>query len=269
MCEAKLPAPLISVLMPVYNNIAFLGESIGSILNQTFKDFELIILDDGSTEPISDVIRALDDPRIIHLKHFVNVGIAGSLNHCLDVARGAFLARQDSDDVSFPTRFAEQIRMFRDDVGLVSSWGFTMGINGRRVPSSADIDLCSHIRVSDEMIQRGIGTDNYILGAASVYRREVFRRIGYYDEVLLRAEDYNYWIRTLQHFGVAIVRRELYKRRRHAHQSKSRLPHLLRQFDFADLARARAKKFPTIKHRLEDWPEASPVVQLFPGKLQR
>jgi glycosyltransferase involved in cell wall biosynthesis len=246
--------PLISVLMPVYNNAAFLGQSIRSILDQTFEDFELIILDDGSTEPVWDVIDTFQDPRLVRLRHPTNVGLPGSLNHCLDAARGTYFARQDSDDVSLPTRFDSQVPLFRDGVGLVSCWGYTVNADGQRVPTSEDSYLFSRIRVSNEMIRGNIGMGNFVLGAASIFRREVFECIGYYDEALLLAEDYNYWIRLLQHFDVAIVRQELYERRRHD-QNMRHWARLQRDFSFADLARERAKQFPEIKHRLHNWPD--------------
>jgi glycosyltransferase involved in cell wall biosynthesis len=237
--------PLVSVIMPVYNNYAYLRESIQSILNQTFEDFEFIILDDCSTEPIREVIGAFADPRIVLVRNERNIGCTRSLNRCLDIARGRYIARQDGDDVSLPTRLQKQIARFSATVGLVSCWGYSITAQGERVPEQQDYYLMKQIRISDQDIRRKITEANYILGPGSVFTREVFQRIGYYDESLYFAQDYNYWIRILQHHDVQIVHEELYLRRNHDRSSRKLRPHL-RAADWNQLCNERAREFPVI-----------------------
>ena len=101
-------SPIISVIMGVYNDSIFLEEAIQSILNQTFSDFEFIICNDCSTESkVEDILKkyAKIDNRIIIINNQVNSGLAKSLNKCLSIAKGKYIARMDSDDRSLPNRF--------------------------------------------------------------------------------------------------------------------------------------------------------------------
>lgn len=101
--------PRISVLMCVYNGEQFLSESIESILEQTYEDFELIIVNDGSTDSTVEIIESYTDNRIRLINNKSNIGLTKSLNIGLESAKGEFIARQDADDMSDKTRFEEQI----------------------------------------------------------------------------------------------------------------------------------------------------------------
>src|SRR3989339_1795602 len=103
--------PTISVVMPVYNSAKYLSSSIESILNQTFSNFELIIIDDGSTDSTSQIIKKYIklDKRIITVKNKTNLGICNSLNTGLRLAKGKYIARMDGDDWSYPERLFKQI----------------------------------------------------------------------------------------------------------------------------------------------------------------
>src|SRR5574344_639787 len=102
--------PKISVVMPVYNtDETFLRESIESILNQSFKDFEFIIINDGSTNNAEDVILSYKDERIRYYKNDINLKLIKTLNRGLLLAEGEYIARMDSDDISLPTRFQTQV----------------------------------------------------------------------------------------------------------------------------------------------------------------
>src|SRR5687768_2170096 len=100
--------PVISVIMPVYNTAAYLRESIESILTQTFKDFEFIIINDGSADNSEEIILGYNDQRIKYLKNEVNKGYVFSLNRALKIATGKYIARLDSDDLSLPGRLMAQ-----------------------------------------------------------------------------------------------------------------------------------------------------------------
>ena len=100
--------PLISVLIPVYNAELFIGESISSILNQTYTNWELIIIDDGSNDNSASIIGNITDPRI-HFHKQENSGMGSALNKAILLANGKYLARQDADDISLPERFEKQI----------------------------------------------------------------------------------------------------------------------------------------------------------------
>ena len=102
------PVPSISVLMPAYNAQAFIRQSVQSVLAQTFEDFELIVVNDGSTDDTAAILAAFDDPRLRIIDNPRNLGIVGTLNHGHQIARGRYIARQDADDFSLPLRFARQ-----------------------------------------------------------------------------------------------------------------------------------------------------------------
>jgi len=108
-------APLITVALPVFNAGHFLEIAVRSIVNQTFSDWELLIIDDGSTDDALHSINKLLDARIRILRDGLNKGLPERLNQAIDLARGKFFARMDQDDVSFPERFARQLKYLKDN----------------------------------------------------------------------------------------------------------------------------------------------------------
>jgi glycosyltransferase involved in cell wall biosynthesis len=126
----KSDAPLISVLMPTFNCRPFLAESIDCILAQTLGDFELIIVDDGSTDDSPALLQeyAARDPRIRPIRQ-QNAGVGSALNTALELARGKYLARMDADDLTPPNRFAEQIQFLEENkhITVVGGWHRTFG----------------------------------------------------------------------------------------------------------------------------------------------
>ncbi len=101
--------PTISVVMPVYNGAKYLKEAIESVLNQSFKDFELILINDGSTDSSESIIKSFDEPRIVYLNNGGNLGLSKSFNKGIIAAKGTYIARMDADDVSLPNRFEIQL----------------------------------------------------------------------------------------------------------------------------------------------------------------
>src|SRR5690606_1322307 len=113
----------VSVVMAVHDGERYVREGIGSLLAQTFGDFELIVVDDGSTDRTAEVARSIADPRVRLVSNGRNLGLAASLNRGLELARGELVARRDVDDVSCPTRLELQIAFLdaNPDVALVGS----------------------------------------------------------------------------------------------------------------------------------------------------
>src|SRR5215213_10236590 len=118
-------SPLISVVMPVHNAAPYLDASIGSILGQTFREFEFVILDDGSTDASNRILRdwARKDARIRLIENRQALGPVGSSNHVAREARAPLLARMDADDISHPSRLEQQWRILRErpDVALIGT----------------------------------------------------------------------------------------------------------------------------------------------------
>jgi glycosyltransferase involved in cell wall biosynthesis len=143
----RIGAPLISVLMSVYNGEEYLAAAIESVLNQTFRDLEFIIINDGSTDNSGSILSsyASRDPRIRVVTNDLNIGLTLSLCKGLDMARGRYIARQDADDISLPGRFEKQVALLEDDpdCAMVGSAYERMDPGGRylnvvSVPESPD-----------------------------------------------------------------------------------------------------------------------------------
>lgn len=115
--------PLVTVVMATYNGEQFLAEAIESVLDQTYSNFEFIIVDDGSTDGTSKIITDFEDDRIIYMRKEKNSGIAYSLNLGISNAKGKYIARMDDDDVCFSNRFAEQVAILEkhDDIILCAT----------------------------------------------------------------------------------------------------------------------------------------------------
>lgn len=226
---------MVSVLMPVYNNYNYLKESIDSVLNQTYEDFEFIIVDDASTEPVWDLLCSYNDSRIVKLKNENNIGLTKSLNKCLKLATGDYIARQDSDDVSMPNRFEEQLKFFTENVGLVTTWAYATDINNNRIPYYY-LDNDSRVeKVSQEQIRE----KNFLICPTAMFSRKVYNKIGFFDESLYLAQGYNYWIRVLKFFDVRIVPKELYTMKKHSENVRKLHPEF-KNIDWIKICRERA-----------------------------
>lgn len=116
--------PKISLIMKVYNGERYLREAIDSILAQTFRDFELLIIDDGSTDGSADIVRGYSDARIRFLQNERNMGLCATQNRALEEARGAYIAVMDSDDISYPTRFERQVEFLETHEDVVMCGSF-------------------------------------------------------------------------------------------------------------------------------------------------
>lgn len=128
--------PLISVVMSVYNGEKYLAEAIESILNQTYKNFEFIIVNDGSKDNSVEIIKNYmkQDNRIVLIDR-ENKGLPYSLNEGISIAKGEYIARMDADDISLPTRFEKQIKYFEDniEIGICGTFAETFGTNTKSI----------------------------------------------------------------------------------------------------------------------------------------
>lgn len=127
-------SPKVSVVMSVYNGEKYLPETIDSILNQTFKDFEFIIINDGSTDKTAKILTSYDDPRI-RIFNQENMGLTKSLNRAISLAKGEYIARMDADDISYPERLKKQVDYLNKnpDIGLVGSKYIRIDKRGRKI----------------------------------------------------------------------------------------------------------------------------------------
>lgn len=206
-------APTISVLMPVYNAGPYLAEATQSILNQTFQNFEFIIVNDGSTDDSLDILRLFTgrDGRII-LVDRPNGGYSSALNQALELARGEFVARMDADDFSFPTRFARQIEYLKQHLNCVA-----VGAKALMVDQEGDslsvIDSPSDHETIDREHLKAIG--GQILHPSVMIRREALKEIGGYRTNFEPAEDLDLFLRLAEMGVLANLTEILIKYRVH------------------------------------------------------
>ena len=182
--------PKVSVLMPVYKtNEKYLREAIDSILNQTFKDFEFLILDDCPDDDREEIIKSYKDNRIKYTKNEKNLGIALSRNKLIDMAKGEYLAIFDHDDISLPERLKKQVQYLDEhqDVGVVSSNVKNL-VEGRISANPID-----NIDIKIALTQKCI-----ISHSASMIRKSVLINNNIrYEECFSPSEDYALWCRLI------------------------------------------------------------------------
>lgn len=189
--------PKISLVMSVYNGTPYLRTSVESILSQTFTDFELIIIDDGSTDSTWKILTeyADRDERVNLLKNEENIGLTKSLNKGLRLAKGEYIARQDADDVSFPDRFQLQTRFLDNylEVGAIGTAAEVIDEQGMSLRRS-------YVLIEHESIQACLLVNNYncLYHSSMMVRRSLMRALGGYREELRYAQDYDLWLRLSQ-----------------------------------------------------------------------
>lgn len=207
-----MPAPLISVVMPVYNGKRFLTDSIGSILNQTWKDFEFIIIDDGSTDGSVDVIRSFGDRRIILLQNETNIGNYPSRNRGMKMARGKYIAVMDADDFALPGRLMRQFLYMEDRPETA--------ITGSLVVFSTKKVLLRPVK--HEEIKVGLLECNSVPHSTLFLRKtDVVKHNLYYDETYRYSADYELLTRAIDCVKINVVPEVLLMYRLHSEQISS------------------------------------------------
>ena len=187
------PAPAISVVMPVWNAARYLAAAVTSILDQTFRDFELIAVDDGSTDASPAILRAFADrdPRIRVLSR-PNTGIVGALNDGLSAALGEFVARMDADDLSLPPRFDRQLDFMRThpECVCVGSAFLYMDASGSLLKECRR--PTDHVTIERELLA---GNGGAIIHPAAMFRRAVVEQAGRYRPMAQWIEDLDLYLR--------------------------------------------------------------------------
>ena len=204
-------SPQISILMPAYNAALYLIEAIESMLNQTFTDFELLILDDCSTDNTEEIVNAFQDKRIYYIRQEKNLGLANNLNVGLKLAKGKYIARMDGDDISYPDRLQIQYDFLEKHPEIdLCSCGLEMFGKDNQV----------WIRERDpEQVKITMMFYSPVLHATSMWRRESFEKHNlYYNQDAFPAEDYDLWARAIFHCTLVNIPQVLYKYRIHGVQ---------------------------------------------------
>lgn len=182
--------PQVSIIMPVYNTAPFLREAMDSMLSQTFSDFELIVLNDCSPDNAEEILDTYNDPRIVRYRGEKNVGLSNVLNIGIELARGKYIARMDSDDISLPNRLQVQVDYLEahPEIDLVSVGMQLFGDNDEIWIRDQDFE---------EMKIRALFRSP-VLHASSVWRKESFEKQGLrFRQEMVPCEDYDLWTRAL------------------------------------------------------------------------
>lgn len=207
-------APRVSVLLPVYNASRFLREAVDSILRQTYRDFELLAIDDGSTDQSLATLESYRDPRLRILRNDRNRGLIYSLNRGLAEARGVYVARMDADDISQPTRL-EQQAAFLDSHPKVA----VVGSNVEDMDEAGRTVSVSHIPCSNEEIQHKLLRRCCMNHPSVMFRRQQVVDLGGYREAHALTEDYDLWLRVSERHELANLSDRLLRYRIHASQT--------------------------------------------------
>lgn len=197
-----MSSPKVSILTSVFKSEALIRPAIDSVLKQTFADFEWIIINDATPDKSIAIIEEFKDSRIKIIHNEVNLGLPASLNKGLDICRGEYIARMDTDDVCYLNRLEEQVKFMdtNSDIDVAGTWvnltGDKTGI--WKTPISHDEIKCKLI------FSNAIAHPSVII-RASEFKKHNFR----YDEKLRRIQDYDLWVRASQKLKLANIPKEL------------------------------------------------------------
>ena len=191
--------PKVSVIMSVYNEEQYIAETVESILNQTFSDFEFIIIDDGSEDKTYDVLKTFNDPRMRIVRQ-QNMGLTKSLNKGIELSKGEYIARADAQDIYVPTRFEKQVNFLDKNkkVAAVSNWV-------RYVDEEGNLISEKKLPTSSVQIKRKLGFSNSMVHSSVMIRKSALIDIGGYNESLPYAQDYDLWLRLSQKYELANI----------------------------------------------------------------
>ncbi len=213
-------AARVSVCIPTYNGAKYLGEAITSVLNQTLSDFELIIVDDCSTDTTEAVIKSFSDNRIKYFKNPVHLGLVGNWNKCIELSSGQYVYIFHQDDVMMPENLEEKARVLEENptVGMVHSNVHQIGPEGELISEwwyfkpdlSRDV-----IQSGFEYFKTLLLGPNIVSCPSVMVRRKCYEHLGGFDSQLPFTADWEMWMRIALFYDVAYLAKSLVKYRRH------------------------------------------------------
>ena len=195
----KLSSPFVTVIIPVYNGTRTIEKAVNSILNQSYANFELLVVNDASTDQTRTILSGFNDSRIRIINIDKNIGRSAARNVAIDQAKGDYIAMLDADDWSYRHRLAKQIDYMNvhRSVVMCGSWAHFVDSKGNRVVWKQPID--------SEQIRKTILKSNTFIQSTIVAKRQVLKEVGGYCESLEHGEDYDLGLRIAQKYSVANV----------------------------------------------------------------
>jgi glycosyltransferase involved in cell wall biosynthesis/radical SAM superfamily enzyme YgiQ (UPF0313 family)/Tfp pilus assembly protein PilF len=227
--------PKVSVVMAVRNGGPYLEEAIKSIFQQTYQNYEFLIIDDASTDETAQVLKNLDDFRVRVITNQENLGLTKSLNLGISQARGEYLARMDADDLSLPHRLEKQLQFLENhpEHALVGTPYYQIDESGR-------ITTLVRVLTEDRELRAGLLQQNWFGHGSVMMRQAALLQVGGYDERFTYAQDYDLWLRLADHHKLANLTEPLYCWR--ATSSCISKEKAKQQQHFARLAQKRARE---------------------------
>jgi glycosyltransferase involved in cell wall biosynthesis len=192
--------PLISVIIPVYNGESTIRETLESVLRQSFQNFEIIIINDGSTDHTLEIVNSIKDVRI-KIFSYLNSGLSVSRNRGLGHAKGEYITFLDADDLWTSDKLEVQLRTLKQapEAALVYSW------SDRIDEYSKPIGKGGHISVNGNALPYLLLTDILENGSNPLIKAEIFSSVGPFNECLLAAEDWELWLRIAARYPFVSV----------------------------------------------------------------
>lgn len=194
--------PTVSVIIPTYNRAYLLSRAVKNVLAQTYQDFEVIVVDDGSIDNNQEMMEGFNEKGIVYIKHPWNKGVSASRNTGIRYAKGKYVAFQDSDDEWLPEKLERQIRIFESagqDTGVVYTGMWRIKNNRKKfVPAHA-------IKKREGNIHAILLEKDFVGTPTTLIRKECFKTVGMFDEDLRRASDRDMWIRISEHYEFAYI----------------------------------------------------------------
>jgi glycosyltransferase involved in cell wall biosynthesis len=209
--------PKVTILMPLYNAENYLHCAIESVLSQSFRDFEFVIINDGSTDSSREIVNFYSDNRIRFIDRKTNHGLVYTLNEGIAVAKGSLIARMDSDDINFPERIEEQVAFLENnqEVGIVGTSIECIGSKGQR------IGVWEH-PLDDLTIRWDLLFRTSFAHPTVMIRSHIIHEYNLrYSTSFYPSEDYDFWTRLLLHTKGANIRKPLYKYRIHKNNTSN------------------------------------------------
>ena len=193
--------PTVSVLVKAYNHAPYIRQTIESILNQSWQDFEIVVTDDASTDGTLEILRGFTDPRIRLLAFTRNQGISGAMNATISRARGRYLAILNSDDWALPGRLRRQVEFLNRNPAVSLVFGLPRPVDESGQPTETYNDFMRSARLPDfsrrAWLRQFFFVGNCLCSPTAMIRREAYAAVGAYDRRLTNLQDLDMWIRML------------------------------------------------------------------------
>lgn len=248
--------PKISVVMPAYNAEKYIKEAIDSVLNQTFRDFELIVINDCSQDTTENIILSYDDPRIIYLRNKQNLGVAATLNRGISVACGEYIARMDADDIAVPERFQKQAQYLDSHPKTIVCGSSVL------IFSALGNERVCYYPEKSEQIKAALLFACPFAHPSVMMRRNILCAFGIrYEEEFEKVEDYRLWSRLADFGDFANLAEPLLRYRIHSEQVCATSS----QVQYEGKLRLAAAVLPQIGVRIKE--DQRVIVDAFDGRI--